>query len=282
LEVRYNSEWLASLDMAEILKLTSHVTVAQMLERGDFAKRLAAETPISLMEFLYPLLQGYDSVAVKADVELGGSDQLWNLMMGRIIQERYGMSPQVALTMPLLVGTDGVQKMSQSLDNYIGVSEPAEEMFGKVMSIDDDTMGEWFRLAADLDQAELDSIQLGLREESLHPREAKARLAKEIVTLYWGAEAAQAAEAAFNRVFRDRMAPGEIPSWQLPTEDPINLPGLLRAAGVVSSAGEGRRLITQGAVSLDGNVLKDENVRRETLVDGVLRIGKRRFLRLVV
>ncbi len=155
LEIRYNSEWLANLDMAGILDLTSVATVAQLLERSDFAKRFEANNPISVMEFLYPLLQGYDSVAVKADVELGGSDQLWNLMMGRVVQERYGQRPQVAMTLPLLIGTDGVHKMSQSLGNYIGVDEPAKEIFGKVMSIPDETMPDWFRLATELGEAEI-------------------------------------------------------------------------------------------------------------------------------
>ncbi len=192
LEVRWNSEWLESLDMTEILELASTVTVAQMLERSDFANRYSDRTPISILEFLYPLLQGYDSVAVKADVELGGSDQLWNLMMGRIIQTRYGQKPQVALTVPLLTGTDGHHKMSQSLDNYIGVTEPASEMFGKTMSIPDHLLGEWFRLAADRPAEEVDEIIREVGSGALHPAAAKRQLAKRIVSLYWGQDDADA------------------------------------------------------------------------------------------
>ncbi|MFO7300266.1 MAG: tyrosine--tRNA ligase, partial [Actinomycetes bacterium] len=188
LEIRRNSEWLEALDMEGMLELTSSATVAQMLERADFAKRFERGTPISVMEFLYPLLQGYDSVAVEADIELGGSDQLWNLMMGRVVQERYGQEPQVALTVPLLVGTDGVNKMSQSLGNYIGVEEDPREMFGKTMSIPDDLMGQWFRLAADLDPGEVERIEADLASGALHPAEAKRRLAREIVALYHGPE----------------------------------------------------------------------------------------------
>ncbi len=203
LEIRYNSEWLANLDMAGILDLTSVATVAQLLERSDFAKRFEANNPISVMEFLYPLLQGYDSVAVKADVELGGSDQLWNLMMGRIVQERYGQRPQVAMTLPLLIGTDGVHKMSQSLGNYIGVDEPAKEIFGKVMSIPDETMPDWFRLATELEEAQIAEMT------ALHPRKAKSRLAREITALYTSEGEADEAATEFDRVFTQREQPSQ-------------------------------------------------------------------------
>ena len=202
LEIRHNSEWLGSLDMYGLLELTSSATVAQMMERSDFATRYDSGVPISVMEFLYPLLQGYDSVAVEADIELGGTDQLWNLMMGRIVQERYGQEPQVAMTMPLLVGTDGSQKMSQSLGNYIGVEDEPSEMFGKTMSIPDEVMGQWFRLAADLDPEEVDEIESALRSGELHPNEAKRRLGREIVGLYWDEQAAIRAEEGFDQVFR--------------------------------------------------------------------------------
>jgi tyrosyl-tRNA synthetase len=188
--------------MAGLLELTSAATVAQMLERSDFSKRYDEGSPISVMEFLYPLLQGYDSVAVEADIELGGSDQLWNLMMGRVVQERYGMDPQVAMTMPLLVGTDGVKKMSQSIGNYIGVEDAPEEMFGKTMSIPDTAMVEWFRLAADVDPEEASAIETGLGSGELHPGETKRRLARAVTALYWGEEAAGQAEGAFDQVFK--------------------------------------------------------------------------------
>ncbi|MFQ5522630.1 MAG: tyrosine--tRNA ligase [Acidimicrobiia bacterium] len=279
LEIRRNSEWLAALDMHGLLELTSSATVAQMLERADFAKRYREGTPISVMEFLYPLLQGYDSVAVEADVELGGSDQLWNLMMGRIVQERYGQEPQVAMTMPLLVGTDGVNKMSQSLGNYISVTDPPDEMFGKTMSIPDELMGQWFRLAADLDPGEVEAIEAALASGELHPNRAKRRLAREVVSLYWGAEAAQVAEQAFDRVFKHGEAPEEMGEVALPEEDPVNLPGLIREAFGTSGA-EARRLLQQGAVRVDGEVVRDQEVARSELVGRVLRVGKRRFVRI--
>ncbi len=280
LEIRYNSEWLAGLDMAAVLELTSKATVAQMMERGDFSNRYEEGTPISVMEFMYPLLQGYDSVAVEADIELGGSDQLWNLMMGRVIQERYGMEPQIAMTVPLLVGTDGEQKMSQSLGNFIGVTDPADEMFGKTMSIPDHLMEQWFRLATEVDAEEVDGIVAGLAAGELHPGETKRRLGREIVELYWGAEAATGAEAAFDRIHKEKDLPDEVDEYQLGPGDPVSLPTLIRDVGLVASGGEGRRLIQQGAVRLDGEKLDEFEVPRERLVGAVLQVGKRRFVRL--
>jgi len=280
LEIRRNSEWLGALDMAGLLELTSAATVAQMLERSDFAKRYADGSPISVMEFLYPLLQGYDSVAVQADVELGGSDQLWNLMMGRTVQERYGMEPQVAMTMPLLVGTDGVKKMSQSLGNYIGVEDPPDQMFGKTMSIPDTAMAEWFRLAADFDPLDVAEIEAGLATGSLHPGETKRRLARAVAALYWGEDEAERAESAFDQVFKKGGMPDEIPSFALPAQDPIMIPGLIRDALGLSGA-EARRLLAQGAVKLDGAVLEPQEIARDQLSGRVLQVGKRRFVRLV-
>ncbi len=186
LEIRWNSEWLASMDMEHVLELTSATTVAQMLERADFAERMVEQRPISVLEFIYPLLQGYDSVAVEADVELGGSDQLWNLLMGRTVQQRYAMRPQVAMTMPLLLGTDGVNKMSQSLDNYVAVDAEPADMFGKVMSVPDGLMQQWFRLATEVPAGETEAIISGIADGSVHPAEAKRRLGREVVGLYWG------------------------------------------------------------------------------------------------
>lgn len=279
LEIRRNSEWLASLDMYGLLELTSSATVAQMLERSDFANRYETGTPISVMEFLYPLLQGYDSVAVEADVELGGSDQLWNLMMGRVVQERYGQDPQVALTMPLLVGTDGVNKMSQSLDNYIGVEDDPSEMFGKTMSLPDSAMSEWFRLAADLPEEEARSVDERLESGSLHPNEAKRLLARMVVDLYWGSGAGAQAESAFDRVFRDQEAPDEIDEHPLTDENPVNLPSLIRDVFGLSGS-EARRMLSQGAVRVDGEPTDAQELAREALVGAVLRVGKRRFVRL--
>ena len=280
LEIRRNSEWLADLDMYAVLELTSAATVAQMLERSDFANRYRSGYPISVMEFLYPLLQGYDSVAVEADVELGGSDQLWNLMMGRIVQERYGQAAQVAVTMPLLVGTDGVNKMSQSLDNYIGVEDEPGAMFGKTMSIPDEVMPQWFRLAADRDAVEVESIETALESGKLHPKDAKRALARHVVALYWGKEEAAAAEAGFDQVFRHGGIPDEIEEVVVPPDDPVHLPSLIRDVFEVSGA-EARRLVDQGAVKLDGEPIVSQEASRSDLVGKVLKVGKRRFARLV-
>jgi len=280
LEIRRNSEWLGSLEMGGLLDLTSAATVAQMLERSDFANRYETGVPISVMEFLYPLLQGYDSVAVEADVELGGSDQLWNLMMGRVVQERYGQDPQVALTMPLLVGTDGTKKMSQSLGNYIGVEDEASEMFGKTMSLPDIAMPEWFRLAADLDPDDVAEIEAGLDSGELHPGETKRRLARAVVALYWGEAATGEVEAAFDRVFKEGGFPDEIDEYQMPPDDPIQMPALIRDVFGVSGA-EVRRLITQGAVKIDGETVTELEMARADLVGTTLKVGKRRFVRLL-
>jgi tyrosyl-tRNA synthetase len=280
LEIRRNSEWLGALDMAGLLELTSAATVAQMLERSDFSKRYEEGSPISVMEFLYPLLQGYDSVAVEADVELGGSDQLWNLMMGRVVQERYGMEPQVAITMPLLVGTDGVRKMSQSLGNYIGVEDPPEEMFGKTMSIPDAAMVEWFRLAADVEPEEAARIEAGLASGEVHPGETKRRLARAVTALYWGEDAAVEAERAFDRVFKLGGIPEDIDTFTLPEEETIVLPSLIREVFGLSGA-EARRLLTQGAVKLEGEAVDTQELGRSELEGRVLQVGKRRFVRLI-
>jgi tyrosyl-tRNA synthetase len=279
LEIRHNSEWLAALDMYGLLELTASATVAQMLERSDFATRYEEGTPISVMEFLYPLLQGYDSVAVEADIELGGSDQLWNLMMGRVVQERYGQDPQVALTMPLLVGTDGTQKMSQSLGNYIGVDDEPAEIFGKTMSIPDDLMVQWFRLAANYDDDAVAQIEAALESGELHPNQAKRHLARSIVTLYRSEEAAREAEEQFDNVFREGGIPEDMAELTIASDDPVALPSLIRKAFGLSGA-EARRMIDQGAVRLDDEIVSDLEMARDRLIGRVLRVGKRRFVRL--
>ncbi|MEX1125574.1 MAG: tyrosine--tRNA ligase [Acidimicrobiia bacterium] len=279
LEIRRNSEWLGALDMAGLLELTSAVTVAQMLERSDFANRYQEGNPISVMEFLYPLLQGYDSVAVEADVELGGSDQLWNLMMGRVVQERYGQEPQVALTMPLLVGTDGSKKMSQSIGNFIGVEDEPGEMFGKTMSIPDQVMPEWFRLAADFDPGEVDLIEAGLAGGDLHPGDTKRQLARAVTALYWGEAAAAEAEAGFDQVFRHGGTPDDIEDFKLPAGNTVQMSALVRDVSGESGS-EARRLLAQGAVRLDGEVVEDGEKARNDLAGRVLKVGKRRFVRL--
>jgi tyrosyl-tRNA synthetase len=286
LEIRRNSEWLEPMDMEGILRLTASTTVARMLERDDFAKRYASRQPISLMEFMYPLLQGYDSVAVEADVELGGTDQLFNLLIGRDLQRDAGQEPQVALTMPLLEGLDGVQKMSQSLGNYVGVAEPADEQFGKLMSIPDGLIARYLRLTTDLDAGEVDSIETGLAGGGLHPGEQKRRLAREVVDLYHGVGEGTAAEERFDRVHRDRELPRDVPEAPIPPEalegGTIWLPRLLVALGRAASYGEARRLIEQGGVRLDGEVQDDpaRELTPEELRGRVLQVGRRWFARL--
>jgi tyrosyl-tRNA synthetase len=280
LEIRHNAEWLAAMDMGELLELTSAATVAQMMERQDFAKRYAEGTPISVMEFLYPLFQGYDSVAVEADIELGGSDQLWNLMMGRVVQERYGMDPQVALTMPILVGIDGVRRMGQSLGNYIGVEEAPSEMFGKTMSLPDEAMEHWFQLAVDFDPAQVDQIMSDVTSGSMHPNQAKRLLARSVVALYHGDDAAAAAEGEFDQVFKHRGVPDEIDSFPVPAGETVNMPALIRDA-FGGSGSEARRMLKQGAVKVDGKSVSDQEVPRDRLIGQVLQVGKRKFIKLV-
>lgn len=283
LEVRPNSEWLGSLSMTDVLELTSSLTVAQMLERGDFRDRFAANKPISMIEFMYPLLQGYDSVAVEADIELGGADQLWNLMIARSVQTRYGQRPQVAMTVPLLVGTDGERKMSQSYGNYISVRDAPDDMFGKTMSIPDSAMGEWFVLAAGRREADVDQIEAELKAGTRHPGETKRELAREIVGLYWGEGAAREAEEAFDRLFKEKSAPDEVPEVRAASADGrLELPVFLAdVAGLAGSRSEARRLIDQGAVRVDGVRVTEHTLDLAEVVDRVIQVGKRRFVRVL-
>lgn len=284
-EVVYNSEWLAKLTMEEVLRLTASMTVARMLERDDFAKRFAENRPISLVEFMYPLLQGMDSVAVRADVELGGTDQKFNLLVGRELQKDHGQEPQVILTMPLLEGIDGVQKMSKSLGNYIGITEPPKEIFGKAMSVSDELIIRYFKLATDVDVDEVAQIERGLATSKLHPGETKRRLAREIVALYYGKEEATKAEREFNLMFKPGYAVAHQQAFvegaeplALPDEPRVWIVRLLVQVGFAKSNSEARRLIEQGAVELDGRVETDANRDFETseLAGKVLRVGKRR------
>ena len=265
-EVRHNGEWLGKLDFAEVLRITRTVTVAQMLERDDFAKRYSAQAPISVSELLYPLMQGFDSVAIEADVELGGTDQLYNLLAGRALQEAYGQEPQLVLTTPLLLGFDG-SKMSASKGNYIGLAEPPEEQFGKAMRISDDMLADYYRLVMQAD------VTAG------EPMEAKLELARFIVRRSWGEEAAAQAEAHFTRVVREGGAPEEVPERALPQGDPVHLPTVLADAFGLSTS-EARRLIAQGGVKIDGTVVGELDVPRQTLVGAIVQAGKRRFVRL--
>lgn len=276
-ELRYNSEWLGKLTFADILVLTSHYTVARMLEREDFANRFQEGSPISIMEFLYPLAQAYDSVAVQADVELGGSDQRFNLLVGRDIQEAYGQEPQVILTMPLLLGTDGVRKMSKSWGNYIGIAEPAEEQFGKLMAIPDQLMPQYFRLLTDIDWEEV---------ANLHPKEAKKKLAWTVVASLQGVEEADRAQAHFERVFEEERPPDVLQEVAVAhlrdAQGKASIVELLVASGLVASKSEARRLLAQGGVWLDGVKIPADQERVEVRSGMILRVGRRKFARLIL
>ena len=282
LEVVDNTDWLAPMGMADVLRLTAQTTVAQMLERDDFSKRYRDGKPIAVSEFLYPLLQGQDSVHLRSDVELGGTDQTFNLLVGRQLQSASGQDPQCILTMPLLEGLDGSAKMSKTSGNTIGVDEDPAEMFGKAMSIRDELMPKYFRLVTDLSPDEVDTISTGLADGSLHPGHTKRRLAREIVRMYHSAQAAEAAEARFDVQFKDRGIPEDIPRIVLPPGD-WYLPLLLQHAGLVASGNEARRMVAQGAVRLEGETLQDPEASydSEELYDRVIQVGKRRFARIV-
>ena len=267
-EVRFNGEWLAKLDFASVVRLTRTITVARLLERDDFAKRFSTQTPISVSELLYPFMQAYDSVAVEADVELGGTDQLYNLLAGREVMQAYGLEPQVALTTPLLIGTDG-RKMSASLGNYIGLAEPPEEQFGKTMRISDEQLPEYYRLVMESDAD----------PRTLDPLEAKLALARFIVGRSHGEEAAKQAEAHFTRVVREGQAPEQVREADVPADDPVHLPALLVELFRFPSTSEARRLIAQGGVKLNGDVVSDLDVPRGALGGALLQAGKRQFVR---
>jgi tyrosyl-tRNA synthetase len=266
-EVRFNSEWLAKLDFAEILRLTRTTTVARLLERDDFAKRFASSEPISVSELLYPLMQAYDSVAVEADVELGGTDQLFNLLAGRDVMAAYGLEPQVALTVAYLDSWDGTG-MSASRGNYIGLKEAPEEQFGKAMRIPDSLLDQWYRLVMERDGAPAGD-----------PLQAKLELARFIVTRAGGPEAAKQAEQHFTRVVREGKAPEEVPKAPLPEGDPLHLPAVLAKVFGMSTS-EARRLISQGAVQVDGEVVTELDLPRKRLENALVQAGKRRFVRL--
>ena len=282
-DLRWNSEWLLAMGLEQILKVASNFTVARTLERDDFSKRYANQQPISLHEFLYPMMQAYDSVCIEADVEMGGTDQLFNLLAGRELMEKMDMEPQVCITLPLLEGTDGVKKMSKSYGNYIGLTDEPADMFGKVMSIPDELMVKYFRLASDLPVAEVDAIEEGLASGRLHPNKVKRQLAANIVTLYHDADAAVHAEAEFNRIFKQHDVPEDMPEHAVELAGgEVYVPRLLADLGMAKSAGEGRRLIDGGGVKVDGQALAKGayNVAPERLDGVVLQVGKRKFARI--
>jgi tyrosyl-tRNA synthetase len=286
-EIRGNAEWSADMSMPELLRLASVATVAQMLEREDFRERYHAGRPISVVEFLYPLFQGYDSVAVEADVELGGTDQTFNLLMGREVQRAYGLEPQVVLTMPLLEGTDGVRKMSKSLDNWVGLTESGDDMFGKLMSIPDGLIVRYLQLATTAAPDEVEATARGLADGSLHPNTEKRRMARAVVDLYHGAGAGARAEQRFDRVHRARELPDELEEADLDEawageDGGFWLPRVLAELGLASSNGDGRRRIEQGGIRLDGEPVADPDraFAGEELRGRVLQSGRRRFVRL--
>jgi tyrosyl-tRNA synthetase len=266
-EIRFNGEWLGKLDYAELVRLTRTGTVARLLERDDFAKRFDAREPISVSELLYPFAQGYDSVAIEADIEVGGTDQLYNLLMGRDVMQTYGLPPQSVITYELLVGTDGVDKMSKSQGNYVAIDDPPEEMFGKVMSIPDSALDQWWRLTLDREPPEGEAMA------------SKLALARRIVELYHDADAARRAEDHFTRVVRERQAPDEVPETALPDGDPVHVPALLSSAFGMSTS-DGRRLIADGAVRVNGDVVTALDLPRALLDGALVQAGKRRYARL--
>ena len=285
--LRYNSEWILSLNMEELLKLMAQFTVARILERDDFHNRYTSNLPISLHEFMYPVMQAYDSVVIKADVELGGTDQLFNLLAGRELMEKLGMEPQVCLTLPLLEGTDGVKKMSKSYGNYIGLTDEPSDMFGKVMSIPDELMVKYYRLASTESVSAIDEIEAGLANDELHPNKVKRALARNIVAAYYDEEQANAAEEQFDLVFKKHDVPDDIAEYVpdlTPNEEGlVYLAKIIHDAGLAQSVGEARRLIDGGGVKLNGDAVapKAYNVEPEKLKDCVLQVGKRKFIKLV-
>jgi tyrosyl-tRNA synthetase len=283
-EVRYNSEWLGKLSGHDMIRLCAHYRLARMLEREDFRSRLAGNLPIAIHELLYPLLQAYDSVALQADVELGATEQKFNLLVGREIQREYGQPPQVALTMPILVGLDGQRKMSKSLGNYVGITEPASEMFGKLMSISDDMMWPYFDLVTDHTPEEIAALAAKVKSGATHPMGIKMSLAQEIIAGFQGAEAAEKAAAEFQRVYRDRETPEEAPVRKLACGEAKRLTSMLVELGLASSRSEADRLVKQGGVELDGERVSD--VKKEVSLakpgEFLVRAGKKKFVRVVV
>ncbi|WP_107727740.1 tyrosine--tRNA ligase [Desmospora activa] len=285
-EIHFNSRWLGALDFAAVVDLAAKTTVARMLERDDFSKRYHGGQAISVHEFFYPLMQGYDSVALESDIELGGTDQTFNLLMGRQLQAQYGQAEQVILTMPLLEGLDGVKKMSKSLGNYIGINEPPAEIYGKAMSVPDELMLKYYELVTDLSLEELDQLRTGINDGTLHPRDAKMGLARRLVEMYHGAEAAQDAEEGFKRVFQQRSLPTDIPEVAIPSaeleEGRIWIVHLLSRAGLVASNGEARRMVKQGAVKINQEKEADADAQIAVEDGMILQVGKRKFAQIKV
>ncbi|MZG52758.1 MAG: tyrosine--tRNA ligase [Nitrospinae bacterium] len=278
--VAYNSEWMGKFTSVNMIELAAHYTVARMLERDDFQKRLAKNLPVSIHELMYPLIQGYDSVALKSDVELGGTDQKFNLLVGRDLQRAYGQKPQIVLTMPLLEGTDGVQKMSKSLGNSIGVFDSPNEMFGKVMSISDDLMWRYYELLSQVSTDELRSMQEKAKSGALNPKNAKMQLAKELVTLYHTPELAEAASSEFENVFKKKNLPEDIPVITGWGSEKRNICNILKENKLTDSTSAARRLIQQGSVSVNGEKISDVNQEFPGNQEFMIKVGKKRYLKI--
>jgi tyrosyl-tRNA synthetase len=282
-EVVNNDSWLGPMTLADVLGYTRQMTVAQLLERDDFARRFKANAPISLSEFMYPLLQGIDSVEIRADIELGGTDQTFNNLVGRELQRSRGQAPQAVLTVPLLVGTDGVEKMGKSLGNFIAIDEPAGEQFGKIMSIPDSVVGMYAVLCASLPPAQVAEIEAAVRAGGLAANQAKRRVARDVVTLYHGLDAAAAAEAAFDATFKRGEAPADLVDHPLPGQDPVHLPAVLVEAGLADSNSAARRAIDAGSVRVDGRPVAPRSYDhpRVDLAGAIVTLGKRHGVRLI-
>ena len=280
--IDFNSRWLKEMTFEDVLGLCAHCTVARILERDDFLNRYRGGKPISMLEFLYPLAQGYDSVALEADVELGGTDQKFNLLVGRDLQRDYGQEPQVIITMPLLVGTDGVEKMSKSTANYIGINEAPKEIYGKTMSIPDEAIYDYFLLLTDLSHPQLDKIKRDLQKGEVNPMEHKKALAHKIVTIYCGREAAEQAAGEFEKVFGRKELPDEIPLFKIETEkNSLWIVKALTTSGLCNSSGEARRLIAQGGVCVDGERIDSVDSELDISKERLIKVGKRKFLKVV-
>ena len=277
LEIASNNDWLSKLSSSELVNLASSTTLAQMLEREDFSSRYSSNSPISLMEFFYPLFQGYDSVAVKADIEIGGHDQLWNLMLGREVQKFYSMHPQIAMTFPLLVGTDGKKKMSQSLNNYISITDTPENIYGKIMSIPDEIMWEYFTMLTDLDLSEINELKDSVTSGNENPFEVKKILGGYIVTELYDSKYSELAQKSFENITINKNIPDEIDTFKAPTEDNLHLPKVFTELGITKSNSEARRLITAGSFKIEDHKFTDLDIKTTDLLNKTLQLGKRTF-----
>ena len=281
LEIVSNNDWLSKLTSSDLVNLSSSTTLAQMLEREDFSSRYSNNSPISLMEFFYPLFQGYDSVAVKADIEIGGHDQLWNLMLGREVQKFYSMNPQVAMTFPLLVGTDGKKKMSQSLNNYISITDTPENIYGKIMSIPDEIMWEYFTMLTDLELEEINDLKDAVNKDNENPFEVKKRLGNFVVTELYDHKLAKTAQESFENITINKNIPDEVDSYKAPLEKELHLPKIFTELGITKSNSEARRLISAGSFKVNDEKFINLDAKTDDLVGKTLQLGKRTFFTFI-